>query len=61
MAHQKKKLRGNKAKYTDFWIFLITLGAKIRTKAPEKQKIEKTVFEDNLGQNIWDFFVNSAI
>ena len=61
LAHQNKKLRGNEAKKTDFWIFLMILGAKIRNKAPEKQKIKKTVFEDNPGQNIWDIFVNSAI
>ena len=37
------------------------LGTKIRNKAPGRQKIKKTVFQDNQVQNIWDFFENSEI
>ena len=61
MAHQKKKLHGNEAKKEEFWIFFMIFGAKINNKASEKQNVEKPVFEDNHGQNIWNFFENSGI
>ena len=45
----------------DFWIFFTTLGDKTENKAPEKQKVEKTVFKDNHSKNIWEIFETFTI